>query len=102
MMRVLIGRLPVPQLPSLLLDALPDQGSIELQHDAAKKEHAWHAHQTDETLIILAGAFRLYREGGSEICRLGNVIKLPAGTRHGSIALDEGAIYLIAFRKLEL
>lgn len=75
---------------------LPRQGSIEVQHDQPGKEHAWHTHPTDETLVILEGSVRFYHEAGERICQPGDVIHLPAGLRHGSVALDDGAVYLIA------
>lgn len=76
---------------------LPDQGAIEVQHDVPGKEHAWHTHATNETLVILNGSVRFYWDQGERICKPGDVISLPAGTEHGSVALDRGAIYLIAF-----
>jgi uncharacterized RmlC-like cupin family protein len=102
MIRILSNRLAGLELPPVLTSALPEQGCLELQHDAPGKEHSWHTHDNDETLIIVAGALHFYWEGGGRVCRAGDIIELPAGTRHGSIALDEGATYVIAFRKLEL
>jgi uncharacterized protein len=101
MIRILPDHMPL-ELPSALLNTLPNQGCIELQHDAPGKEHSWHTHQNDETLIILAGALHFYWEDGARVCTSGDVIEMPAGTRHGSIALEDGAIYAIAFQKLEL
>ncbi|MEM9032130.1 MAG: cupin domain-containing protein, partial [Pseudomonadota bacterium] len=69
----------------------------EVQRDQPGKEHAWHDHETDETLVIIDGSVRFYWEGGEKVCGKGMVISLPAGTRHGSVALDQGATYLIAF-----
>lgn len=77
---------------------LPEQGSIEVQHDQPGKEHAWHTHPTDETLVILEGSVRFYHEAGERICMPGDVIHLPAGIRHGSVALEDGAVYLIALQ----
>lgn len=77
---------------------LPHQGSIEVQHDQAGKEHAWHTHPTNETLVILEGRVRFYHEAGERICAPGDVIHLPAHVRHGSVALEGGAIYLIAMQ----
>jgi len=87
---------------SLIEDLLPSQGCIEVQRDEAGKEHFWHQHDTDETLVILAGQVRFYWDGGEQTCGAGTVISLPAGMRHGSVALEDGATYLIAFRKVEL
>ena len=94
------GKVFPPVLPRLFLDALPAQGSVELQRDAAGKEHAWHDHAVDETIIVLEGSLRFYWQDGEQICRPGDVIHLPAKTPHGSVALDAGAIYLIAMRRM--
>lgn len=89
-------------MPSLLSQMLPYQGSIEVQNDQAGKEHAWHQHTTDETLVILNGSVRFYHDGGERVCQPGDVINLPAGIRHGSIALDDGCVYLIALERKSL
>jgi quercetin dioxygenase-like cupin family protein len=85
-------------LRDLIDRLLPDQGAIEVQRDVAGKEHAWHSHDTDETLVILDGSVQFYWDQGERICGRGTVISLPAGMVHGSVALDEGATYLIAFQ----
>jgi quercetin dioxygenase-like cupin family protein len=92
---------PIP-IPPLFGKALPEQGSVELQRDAPGKEHAWHEHPVDETIIILEGGLVFYWEEGRQICQPGDVIHLPAGSRHGSIALGAGATYLIAMRQMTL
>jgi len=81
---------------------LPLQGSIEVQRDKAGKEHKWHSHTTDETLVIIDGSVRFYHEGGERVCEKGDVINLPCGVKHGSIALEDGAIYLIAMEKVDV
>ena len=87
---------PLTGAAGLIAKMLPRQGCVEVQHDQPGKEHAWHTHPTDETLVILEGSVRFYFEGGERICRSGDVIHLPAFKRHGSIALDDGCVYLIA------
>ncbi len=87
---------PLSDAAGLISKMLPKQGCVEVQHDQPGKEHAWHTHPTDETLVILEGSVRFYFEGGERICRSGDVIHLPAFKRHGSIALDDGCVYLIA------
>ncbi|WP_330647174.1 cupin domain-containing protein [Thioclava sp. FTW29] len=87
---------------SIIEKLMPQQGCIEVQQDAPGKEHAWHQHPTDETLVVLEGQARFYWEGGEQICGAGAVISLPAGVRHGSVALDEGVRYLISFHAVEL
>lgn len=91
------GHVDVKDLPNVIAKSLPDQGAIEVQRDVPGKEHFWHRHDTDETLVILDGRLRFYWEQGEQICAPGDVISLPAGTHHGSEALDRGATYLIAF-----
>jgi len=90
------------QLNGLIESLLPDQGCIEVQRDVSGKEHAWHSHESDETLVILEGKVHFYWEGGTRVCEPGDVISLPSGVRHGSIALDGGATYLIAFQNVQL
>lgn len=90
------------ELGPLIEKLLPDQGAIEVQRDVPGKEHAWHTHETDETLVIIDGSVRFYWDQGEKVCGKGTVISLPAGTPHGSIALDDGATYLIAFHAARL
>lgn len=93
-------RISVKDIGALIYSILPDQGCVEIQRDAAGKEHTWHTHQIDETLIVLEGALRFYWPEGEHIFQEGVVISLPAGTPHGSVAMEGGATYLIAFRPL--
>jgi mannose-6-phosphate isomerase-like protein (cupin superfamily) len=102
MIRILERHVPVPELPALLLDVLPKQGCIELQQDTPGKLHDWHSHDTDETLIVLHGTLDFEWERGRQECRPGDVIVLPAGCRHRSVATSNGALYLIAFRRLDV
>lgn len=95
--RIFTMKADTSDLYPLIEQLLPDQGAIEVQRDVPGKEHAWHTHDTDETLVIIDGEVRFYWDGGERICGKGTVISLPAGTRHGSVALDRGATYLIAF-----
>lgn len=96
------SRANVNNLPELLFKSLPDQGSIELQRDVPGKEHVWHTHKVDETIIVIDGALRFYWDEGERICFPGDVISLPANSPHGSEALDKGAIYLIACHQVDL
>lgn len=100
--RIFSVQLGEGQLNTLIESLLPDQGCIEVQRDVSGKEHAWHSHDTDETLVILDGKVHFYWEGGTRVCGPGDVISLPTGVRHGSIALDGGATYLIAFQNVQL
>lgn len=100
--RIFTARVDTADWQGLIRKMLPDQGAIEVQHDVAGKEHAWHCHETDETLVILEGGVRFYWDQGEQICGPGTVIALPAGMQHGSIALEKGATYLIAFHDAQL
>lgn len=81
-----------------ILTLLPEQGSIELQHDAAGKVHSFHTHPVDEILVIISGKLNFIWDGGQRIVSAGDTIFLPAGTRHQSEALEGGAVYAIATR----
>ena len=81
-----------------ILELLPDQGCIELQRDAAGKVHSFHTHPVDEILVIISGRLNFTWDGGERVCSAGDTILLPAGTRHQSEAMEEGAIYAIATR----
>lgn len=100
--RIFSTRTDATDLEPLIQALLPDQGAIEVQRDVPGKEHAWHHHDTDETLVILDGSVRFYWDQGEKICSKGTVISLPAGMMHGSVALDEGATYFIAFHNANL
>ncbi len=89
-------------IAGIILKSLPDQGCVEVQRDVAGKEHAWHKHEVDETIVVLDGALRFYWEEGERVCFPGDVISLPAHSPHGSQALDKGATYLIAFHNVTL
>jgi len=97
--RIRAGSVDLGNLHHLIRKLLPDQGAIEVQRDVPGKEHVWHRHKTDETLVILEGAVRFYWDQGEQICQAGDVIALPAGVLHGSEALEDGAVYLIAFHR---
>lgn len=100
--RIFSARVDTSDLGPLIHKLLPDQGAIEVQRDVPGKEHAWHSHTTDETLVILEGSVRFYWETGETICGPGSVIALPAGMMHGSVAQEQGAVYLIAFHDAKL
>jgi hypothetical protein len=96
------GAVEPGRIPDLMKLCLPEQGCIELQHDAPGKEHAWHEHDTDETIIVLEGRLRFYWQGGEQTCQSGDAVRLPRGVRHGSVALDDGATYIITFEHVDL
>lgn len=100
--RIRASSINLDNLSDVIDACLPEQGAIEVQRDQSGKEHAWHTHRTDETIIVLGGALKFCWSGGEAICRTGDVIELPVGVKHGSIALDGGAKYLIVFERVAL
>ena len=97
MTQIIAGTKTEFSIDPAILQLLPTQGSIELQHDAAVKVHRFHTHPVDEILVIIRGRLNFMWEGGERICRAGDTILLPAGTLHQSEALDD-SIYAIATR----
>lgn len=45
---------------------------------------------------------RFYWENGEHTCQAGDVIELPKGTEHGSIAINGDAKYIITFEHINL
>jgi quercetin dioxygenase-like cupin family protein len=82
-------------IDAAILDLLPEQGSVELQRDAAGKVHHFHTHPVDEILMIISGRLNFMWDDGERVCGAGDTILLPAGTRHQSEALDD-SVYAIA------
>ena len=98
MTRIIPGERTEFAIDPAILNLLPEQGSIELQHDAAGKVHRFHTHPVDEILMIISGRLNFMWDGGERIVSAGDTILLPAGTLHQSEALEGGAVYAIATR----
>ena len=98
MTRIIEGQRTEFAIDPAILSLLPEQGSIELQHDAAGKVHHFHSHPVDEILMIISGRLNFMWNGGARVVRAGDTILLPAGTLHQSEALEGGAVYAIATR----
>jgi quercetin dioxygenase-like cupin family protein len=96
MTRIISGQKTEFAIDPAILNLLPEQGSIELQHDAAGKLHSFHTHPVDEILMIIRGRLNFSWDGGERIVSAGDTIFLPAGTLHQSEALEGGAVYAIA------
>jgi len=80
---------------------LPTTGSVEVQRDTPRREHAEHEHPTAETLLIVDGEITFWwkdaaGERHTAPAGPGDRLLLPAGTRHGSVAGDQGCLYVIA------
>lgn len=100
-MRVIESRF-LSDITGLIRKSLPNQGCIEVQRDVPMKEHIWHTHDVDETIVVLEGSLRFYWPEGERLCSPGDIIALPARAPHGSVALNDGATYLIAFHAVDL
>ena len=98
MTQIIAGQKTAFAIDPIILNLLPEQGSIELQHDAAGKVHHLHTHPVDEVLVIISGRLNFIWDGGERIVGAGDTILLPAGTPHQSEALEGGAVYVIATR----
>ena len=96
MISIDLAKADIDNIQGLIFKALPDQGCIEVQRDVAGKEHAWHEHEVDETIVVIDGSLKFYWDKGERVCFPGDVISLSAGSLHASEALDKGATYLIA------
>lgn len=81
---------------------LPEQGCVEVQNDQSGKEHPWHQHHTDETIVVLRGQLLFYWEDGEAVCKPGDVIELPRGVKHGSKASFGDVQYMISFANVNL
>jgi quercetin dioxygenase-like cupin family protein len=101
-MKIIRNAVKITNMRELVYAALPEQGCVEIQKDAPGKEHPWHQHSTDETIVVLDGVLDFYSESGEAQCYPGDLVSLPCGIRHGSKAGNNGAIYMIAFRHVEL
>lgn len=99
---VFTSRIDTSDLGPLIESSLPDQGRIEVRRDVPGKNHALRRGETEETLIILAGELRCYWDHGETIAAAGSVVAFPAGLTYGTIALDKGATYLIAFNHVKM
>jgi quercetin dioxygenase-like cupin family protein len=98
MTQIIAGQKTEFAIDPVILNLLPEQGSIELQHDAAGKVHHLHTHPVDEVLVIISGRLNFIWDGGERVVGAGDTILLPAGTPHQSEALEGGAVYVIATR----
>lgn len=83
-------------LEEVVVELLPETGSVEVQRDTPGRAHPAHTHPTDETLHILAGTITFEAEGRSSECGPGDRLLLPRETPHSSIAGPRGCLYVIA------
>ena len=100
-MKIIRNALNLDSMSRALKACLPRQGSIEVQRDEPGKIHPLHDHPTDETIVVLEGQLCFLHADQEILCMPGDAILLPARTSHGSIAMQQGAMYIIALRTLE-
>ena len=55
MTQIIAGTKTEFSIDPAILALLPEQGSVELQRDAAGKVHHFHTHPVDEILVIIKG-----------------------------------------------
>src|SRR3954462_10998093 len=98
MTQIIAGHKTEFAIDPVILNLLPEQGSIELQHDAAGKVHRFHTHPVDEILMIISGRLNFMWDGGERIVGAGDTILFPASALRQSEARRGAAIYAIAPR----
>ena len=65
--------------------------------------HMWESVVFKEFETTLTSTIRpFYWENGEAICQAGDVIELPKGIKHGSIAINGDAKYIITFKHIDL
>ena len=81
---------------------LPDSGVVKVVREIAHERNPLHAHDSEETLLILEGSLTLYwhRQGAEHGLRVeaGEALHLPCRIPHRSQAGPSGCLYLIADR----
>ncbi|WP_375412828.1 cupin domain-containing protein [uncultured Bradyrhizobium sp.] len=77
---------------------LPAVGSVRVRRDPAGFEHPTHEHDTDEILLIVDGTISFKSHGKTGTCNSGDRLLLPGGTRHSSVAGENGCVYIIAMK----
>ncbi|QIN84428.1 cupin domain-containing protein [Rubrobacter tropicus] len=84
------------ELEMAVMELLPETGSVEVQRDTPGREHETHTHPTDETLLIVDGSITFRYDDEEAACTSGDRLLLPEGTKHSSVAGEEGCVYVIA------
>jgi len=83
-------------LEDAVYELLPKTGSVEVQRDTPNREHPWHLHPSNETLLIVNGKITFSYKKETITCTSGDRILLPKNTEHASIASSAGCLYIIA------
>jgi mannose-6-phosphate isomerase-like protein (cupin superfamily) len=71
-------------------------GGIYPWRDPAGAFYDWHTHPHDEVRLVLEGEITIETEEGRYRLRAGDLMFVPAGTRHRAFVGKEGVVYLCA------
>jgi 4-carboxymuconolactone decarboxylase len=86
----------------LFSPAGPDRSSAGMVTFAPGARTAWHTHPLGQTLIVTAGVGRVQRWGGPvQEIRSGDVVRIPANTRHWHGAAPDTAMTHIAIQEAQ-
>jgi quercetin dioxygenase-like cupin family protein len=85
-------------LEQAVQELLPEVGSVRVRRDSAGFEFPTHEHETDETLLIVEGEISFQAGDDKGTCASGDRLLLPRGTRHSSVAGENGCVYIIALK----
>ncbi len=69
-------------------------GDIYLWRDPPGAFYDWHTHPFDEVRFVLEGEILIETEEGEFLLKAGDMIAVPAGTRHRARVGKEGVAYL--------
>lgn len=69
-------------------------GNLYVWRDVPGAFYDWHTHPYDEVRWVLEGEINIGTEGGVVTLKPGDVMRVPAGTRHWAKVGKEGVIYV--------
>ncbi len=68
--------------------------NIYLWSDPPETFYDWHTHPYDEVRYVLSGEILIETEEGSYLLKAGDLMRVPAGTKHRAKVGKEGVSYL--------
>jgi quercetin dioxygenase-like cupin family protein len=71
-------------------------GNFYLWRDEPNAFYDWHTHPYDEVRYVLEGEITIETESGKYRLSAGDLMFVPAGTRHRAFVGEEGVLYLCA------
>lgn len=74
-------------------------GDIYVWRDAPNTFYDWHTHTYDEIRWVLSGEILIGTEEGEYLLKPGDVMVVPAGTRHWAKVGKDGVEYVCASRR---